>query len=211
MADVTLASQLNLFATRVGTECKTIKGSVTALTTRVTALEGKSYIDDTAKSTTKAYSSSKVEDLITAAKKAVKDDLLGGAGTAYDTLKELADLIQTNKDSITALQTLAAGHVKFDTAQELTEEQKKQARDNIGVVSSTDVTSQIKAVADRVTPLETFKTSAEKTIAANTTAAANAKTAADKAQQDVNALKTAVGDTTTDFVATFETALNAAA
>lgn len=211
MADVTLASQLNLFATRVGTECKTIKGSVTALTTRVTALEGKTFIDDSAKSTTKAYSSSKVEDLITSAKQAVKSDLLGGAGDAYDTLKELADLITTNKDAITALQTIAAGHVRFDIAQELTDVQKKQARDNIGVVSSTDVTSQIQAVADRVTPLETFKTSAEKTIAANTTAATNAKTAADKAQQDVNALKTAVGDTTTDFVATFEAALNAAA
>ncbi len=225
MADVTLASQLNLFATRVGTECKTIKGSVTALTTRVTALEGKTFIDDSAKSTTKAYSSSKVEDLITSAKQAVKSDLLGGAGDAYDTLKELADLITTNKDAITALQTIAAGHVRFDIAQELTDVQKKQARDNIGAVTAADVSTSVTAVADRVTALETWKGTTDTTltthtqgIAANKTAAAGAKTAADnaqkaanKAQSDVTALKTAVGDTTTDFVATFEAALNAAA
>ena len=222
MADtVTLASQLNLFATRVGTECKTIKSSVTALTTRVTTLEGKTYIDDTTKSTTKAYSSSKVEDLITAAKQAVKSDLLGGAGEAYDTLKELADLITTNKDAITALQALAAGHVKFDAAQDLTESQKKQARDNIGAVTTSDVSTSVTAVATRVTALETWKGTTDTTltthtsdIAANKTAAAAAKTAADNAQKaadtaqsDVNTLKAAVGDTTTDFVATFEAAL----
>ena len=34
----------------------------------------------------------------------MKNDLLGGAGEAYDTLKELADALVTNKDAITALQ-----------------------------------------------------------------------------------------------------------
>ena len=39
----------------------------------------------------------------------VKNDLLNGAGTAYDTLKELGDLIDDNKDAIDALETVAAG------------------------------------------------------------------------------------------------------
>lgn len=39
----------------------------------------------------------------------IKDDLLNGAGTAYDTLKELGDLIDTNVDAIDALETVAAG------------------------------------------------------------------------------------------------------
>ena len=43
------------------------------------------------------------------AAEAVKNDLLNGAGVAYDTLKELGDLIDTNQDAITALETLAAG------------------------------------------------------------------------------------------------------
>ena len=40
---------------------------------------------------------------------AVKDDLLNGAGEAYDTLKELGDLIDTNVDAIDALRDVAAG------------------------------------------------------------------------------------------------------
>ena len=39
---------------------------------------------------------------------AVKDDLLNGAGDAYDTLKELGDLIDDNHDAIDALETVAA-------------------------------------------------------------------------------------------------------
>jgi hypothetical protein len=43
------------------------------------------------------------------AAKAVKDDLLNNAGAAYDTLKELGDLIDDNKDAIDALEDIAAG------------------------------------------------------------------------------------------------------
>lgn len=39
----------------------------------------------------------------------VKNDLLNGAGTAYDTLKELGDLIDANVDAIDALETVASG------------------------------------------------------------------------------------------------------
>lgn len=39
----------------------------------------------------------------------VKNDLLNGAGDAYDTLKELGDLIDDNTDAIEALETVAAG------------------------------------------------------------------------------------------------------
>lgn len=39
----------------------------------------------------------------------VKNDLLNGAGAAYDTLKELGDLIDTNTDAIEALEKVASG------------------------------------------------------------------------------------------------------
>ena len=39
----------------------------------------------------------------------IKNDLLNGAGTAYDTLKELGDLIDDNADAIEALETIASG------------------------------------------------------------------------------------------------------
>lgn len=43
------------------------------------------------------------------AAEAVKNELLNGAGAAYDTLKELGDLITTNKDALDALSEIAAG------------------------------------------------------------------------------------------------------
>ena len=154
-------------------------GDIIAIQTALTALQTtvSGLIDDTAASTTKVYSSSKVDSQITAAKQAVKNDLLGGAGEAYDTLKELADLIETNKTAIEALQTIAAGHVKYNAAQSLTDEQKAQARTNIGAIAASDVNL----------------TEVNNSIAANTTA--------------INGLKTNLGDLNTDFVAAFEAEL----
>lgn len=61
---------------------------------------------------TKNDASTKFEEAKTYADNAaiaVKNDLLNGAGTAYDTLKELGDLIDDNTDAIGALETVAAG------------------------------------------------------------------------------------------------------
>lgn len=204
---LSLPEKTALLATRIGTECKTLRAEIQAQAAKVgdlatltgtqkttivaalneqiaalKALEGEvealTQIDDTQVSESTTYSSSKITSEITAAKQAVKDDLLGGAGTAYDTLKELADLIQTNQDAITALQALAAGHVKYDGAQELTDEQKAQARSNIGAASSAEATA--------------------------------AKNAAEAAQADVDALEAKLGDIEgADFVAAFEAALSA--
>lgn len=156
MAEISksLESRVSEFAARTGQEIKKVRGEIAtsntaaeALTQRVAANEGaitalqgevakKVEIDDAQASGTKTYSSQKVEAKITAAKQSVKDDLLGGAGEAYDTLKELADALVTNKAAITALQQIAQGHVQFDKAQSLNDEQKKQARANIGALSA---------------------------------------------------------------------------
>lgn len=156
MAEISksLESRVSEFAARTGQKIKKVRGEIAtsntaaeALTQRVAANEGaitnlqseiakKVELDDTTPSATKVYSSQNVEAKITAAKQSVKDDLLGGAGEAYDTLKELADALVTNKDAITALQQIAQGHVQFDKAQSLNDEQKKQARANIGALSA---------------------------------------------------------------------------
>ena len=153
-------------------DISTINSALTALQTKLNGI-----IDDTKASTTKVYSSSKVESKIITAKQEVKNDLLGGAGAAYDTLKELADLIETNKTAIEALQTIAAGHVKYDAAQVLTNEQKAQARTNIGAVAASEIDF----------------TEVNKKIAANT--------------KEISSLKTSLGNLSTDFVAAFETEL----
>lgn len=61
---------------------------------------------------TKTDAASKLTEAKTYADNAantVKNDLLNGAGGAYDTLKELGDLIDDNKDAIDALNDVAAG------------------------------------------------------------------------------------------------------
>ena len=156
MAEISksLESRVSEFAARTGQEIKKVRGEIAtsntaaeALTQRVAANEGaitnlqsevakKVEIDDAQASATKIYSSQKVDSQITAAKQSVKNDLLGGARETYDTLKELADALVTNKDAITALQQIAKGHVQFDKAQALNDDQKKQARANIGALSA---------------------------------------------------------------------------
>lgn len=49
------------------------------------------------------------EEQASAAATAVKNELLNGAGAAYDTLKELGDLIVANDSAIDALETVASG------------------------------------------------------------------------------------------------------
>lgn len=75
----------------------------------------------------------------------LKDEILGGAGPAVDSLHELLQLIQENKEGVEALRALAAGHVKFDSAQDLTSAQKEQARTNIGAVSNAEMLEAISA------------------------------------------------------------------
>lgn len=108
-----------------------------------TAIDAKAAINDTAASATSVYSSTKTEDLITAAKQAVKNELLDGVGTEMDTLKEVAAAIKDNKDALAALQTVAAGHIKYDSAQSLTDAQKSQARSNIDAVSSVQLATKL--------------------------------------------------------------------
>lgn len=66
---------------------------------------------------TKSDAASKLNDAKAYADSAaneVKNDLLNGAGTAYDTLKELGDLINENTDAIDALETVATSKADKD-------------------------------------------------------------------------------------------------
>ena len=178
----TLAQQISLLATRIGNECKvlhgetaqnaadivTINGAIDALEKGLEDLEGvvnaQTNIDDANVAATTTYSSSKIVSEITAAKQAVKDELLGGAGEAYDTLLELSELIAGNKSSIEALEAVAAGHVKYTEAQSLTDDQKGIARTNIGAASAADLSAldgRVSTAEGKITALEGKMTTAE--------------------------------------------------
>ena len=201
----TAQTTLNSYATRISaveskagtnaTDIATAKSNISTLQTNLTTAQNDlktlkeqvasaTNINDTTASTTTTYSSSKINSVIESAKTAVKNDLLGGAGAAYDTLKELADLINTNSDAIESLKTLAAGHVKFDASQSLTDTQKATARSNIGAADTTTVSGY----GTRLTAVESK-------------ASTNAT--------DITSLTNKVGDTTVDLVAKFEAALTA--
>lgn len=235
MADLSTNLQ-NAFAA-VGADVKSLiakQGDLTTLTTTqkaslvvalneldaaIKAIDVKSVIDDTAASTTKTYSSSKIASEITSAIAALKAELLGGASEAFDTLKEIADFAEQNKELIDSLTDIAAGHVKFDAAQTLTDEQKLQARTNIGAASQAAVeAAQAKAdangtaigtlanlttdaKADVVTALneidahaDAAQAQADKGVADAATAAAAAATADGKAVAAKNAADAAQAD-----------------
>ena len=228
---VTLSTQISELAKQLGVDIKAILSSIGNLSELSTAqkaslvlalnelkagltqIEGKlgAQIDDLQTVTTKTWSSTKINDTIN---KAVSD-LVGGAPDTLDTLKELADALNTNKDAITALQSIAQGHVKFDAVQSLSDTQKKQARDNIGASSK----AEIDAVDGKIGVLTNLSTTEKKSVVGAINelklstdeakrSASAAETSATSAKQGVDTLKTQVGDTSTDFVAVYTSARN---
>jgi hypothetical protein len=124
-------------------ELRTRAGSLAALSTTeksslVSALNelyiianGAYEINDAALSgsTTKTYSASKITTLITAA----KNEILGGASSAFDTLLELQNAIGADGTAISGLLTAVGTRVDFGAAQSLTAGQQLQACTNIGI------------------------------------------------------------------------------
>lgn len=98
-------------------------------------------IDDLAGdgSTLVTWSADKIFDSIEEAKAAVKNELLEGAGAAFDTLNELALALGNDPDFATTMATELANRVRFDIGQELSLGQQQQACSNIGAVHSENV------------------------------------------------------------------------
>lgn len=237
----TLSAQISALATQIGSDIKTLiahDGDLSTLTTQqkaslvlalnelkagLTAVEGKlgAQIDDSSSGTDKTWSASKINAAISEAVNA----LINGAPDTLDTIKEVADAIQTNKDAITAIQQVAAGHVKYDGAQDLTSEQKTQARSNIDAAGTADVDA-VKTTIGTLTNLSTtdkasivgaineVKATADTAKSTADTANATATAAQNKANQvetALNALTTNVGNTQADFVAVYEAARDGSA
>ena len=147
----TLATRITDLATRLATECKSIRtllnGNAADLssltTTQKTSLvaainELKTAIDnsgsaitisDSTSSTTEVWSSSKVSAAIAQA----KSDLVNGAGAALDTLSELAAALGNDASFASTVTTALGYRLRFDAAQTLTAGQKTQACANLGI------------------------------------------------------------------------------
>lgn len=147
----TLAARIADLATRLATECKSIRTLVNGntadlsslTTTQKTSLvaainELKTAIDnsgssitisDSTSSTTEVWSSSKVSSAIAQA----KSDLVNGAGAALDTLSELAAALGNDSSFAQTVTTALGYRLRFDAAQTLTAGQKTQACANLGI------------------------------------------------------------------------------
>lgn len=162
-----------------------------------------------------------VPGLISDATTALETKILGGASAQYDTLKELADLLETHASLISALQ--AATLVSYGSAQELTSVQKSQARANIDAADNSDVV-KLSDMTSSITPAEQaqaranidaasatdFSTLSDNAILKTTQTLSTGEQA--QARQnigaasaaDLTALQTALGDLTNiDFVSEF--------
>ena len=104
--------------------------------------------DDLAVGAVNTYSIDKILEVVSSASASVKQDLLGGAGAAYDTLQELKTFIDDNGDMLTAINGIVANCVSFVSVQALTDEQKVIARTNIMAAGKTEFDALVAALGD---------------------------------------------------------------
>lgn len=141
---------LNNSVTALGTnkaDKTALQATDTALSNVETALNGL-INDGLASGKGNTYSIDKILDVVSNAAAQVKQDLLGGAGAAYDTLQELKAFIDENADVLTALNGVIANCVSFVDVQSLTDEQKARARTNIMAAGKAEFDSLVAALGD---------------------------------------------------------------
>lgn len=149
---MSLETKIVALAQAMGADVKALRlaqGDLTALTTTtktslVAAINelvllvansgGAGIDDDAASGGAVTWSVDKIKAVVDAAKLAVKDELLGGAGAALDTLAELAAALGDDPNFATTIATELGNRVRYDAAQALTVGQKSQACTNIGAV-----------------------------------------------------------------------------
>lgn len=113
---------------------------------------------------TKDDASSKLNDAKSYADNAattVKNDLLNGAGAAYDTLKELGALIDTNTNAIDALETVATGKADKTHSHSISEVANLQS--TLDALKS-DVDANESNISSAQTKLATIEEGAQKNV-----------------------------------------------
>ena len=147
----TLQARITDLATRMATECKSLrtlintnasdlsaltttqKGSLVAaineLKTAIDSVGSSITISDATPSTPQVWSSSTVASAIQTA----KDELTNGAASALDTLAELAAALGNDANFASTVTTSLGYRLRYDAAQTLTAGQKTQACANLGV------------------------------------------------------------------------------
>lgn len=102
---------------------------------------GSTTINDTAGNgdVNVTWSADKIHDEIVTRVQTAKDDLLGGAGAALDTLKELADALNNDATYATNIAAMLTKRLAVDAVQTFTNAEKLQGRENIGAAADTEL------------------------------------------------------------------------
>lgn len=147
----TLQVRITDLATRVATECKSIRaailstegdlstltttqkstlvGAINELKSAISSMGATLTINDSASNSTQVWSSTKVAAAIAQA----KSDLINGAGTALDTLQELSAALGNDANFASTMTTALSLRLRYDAAQTLTAGQMTQACANLGI------------------------------------------------------------------------------
>jgi hypothetical protein len=111
-----------------------------ALADSLAASGGATINDASTTSTTQTYSIDKIRQSLVDQSVQIKNDILGGAAAARDTLQELSDLLDGEAAQITTIMTALGNRVRTDTAaQGLSTGAKQNARTNIDAYGSVEI------------------------------------------------------------------------
>ena len=129
---MSLATKITAFVNSVGTDIKNLTAKIgnlanlqttdkSSLVSAINEIKGSAgtNIDDVNASTTTTFSGTVIQEKITAAKTEVKNEILGGASPAYDTLQEIQGFIENDSSATSALVTAVADRVKYSEIGEL--------------------------------------------------------------------------------------------
>ena len=123
---MSLVTKITAFINSVGTDIKNLTAKIgnlanlqttdkSSLVSAINEIKDSAgtNIDDVNASTTTTFSGTAIQEKITAAKTEVKNEILGGASPAYDTLQEIQDFIESDSSATAALVTAVADRVKY--------------------------------------------------------------------------------------------------
>lgn len=119
-----LIERINQLSTAIGEEVKKLRTKLTSVESRIESLN---IINDESLSGSTVYSSNKVSTLITQ----VKEELLGGASEAYNTLKEIEEYITTDKSGASAMTLALSQRLKINEVHTLSPEELSNIQESL--------------------------------------------------------------------------------
>lgn len=126
---------------RVTQVVKEIGKDIKGLRSRVTVLESRPTSSDT-------VNESQVETIANRVAEEKVNRLIGGAPATFDTLKEIADYIESDKSGASAMAESINKRLRIDEVQTLTQEQKEHVLTTLGLNTDVDLVAEYKAVVN---------------------------------------------------------------